>query len=120
MAVVQRDPNPGGEADSGHDDTAAGNGRWERGISNSFKFDNGMTVAIKGNMTTAFGGGAIYHLGNVLILAGIGLAGMCTALPAAPIKKGMHSGWKGHFLSCGGSVCGDIANRAGAEVFMSF
>jgi len=153
------------------------------GSSSSFTFEDGMTVASKRNMATAFGGGAIYSVGNVMIMAGVALAGMSTALPvaagialltgvaaaaiggapsngllvyggagaalaaliaaaraqkesalAAPVKKGMHPGWKGFILSCVGGVFtgvslpivessrgGDTGVGAyGAVVFMAF
>lgn len=125
---------------------------------NNFTFEDNLTVAAKRNMATAFGGGAIYCLGNIMILAGVVLAGMSTALPvgaamglltgvawaaigggpanaglvyggagaalaaviaaaraqsaaaaAAPVKKGMHPGWKGLILSCLGGVIIGIA-----------
>lgn len=126
------------------------------GTANNFTFDDTLTVASRRNMATALGGGAIYCLGNLLVLAGVVLAGMSTALPvgaamalllgvgvaamdgapanpgmvyggagaalasllaaamaqkaaalAAPVKKGMHPGWKGFILSCvGGLIIG--------------
>lgn len=153
------------------------------GTTNTFTFEDNLTVASKRNMATAFGGGLIYCLANIMILAGIALAGMSTALPvaaamgilsgvaaaligggpaltgimywgagaalaavavaalaqkvaeaAAPVKKGMHPGWKGFILSCiGGALAGislpvvessrvgDIGLGAyGAAVFMAF
>jgi glucose uptake protein len=152
------------------------------GTGNSFTFEDNVTVASKRNMATAFGGGVIYCLGNIMLLAGVTLAGMSTALPlgaamglltgvawtaigggpampemvyggagaalaavlmaalaqkaaeaAAPVKKGMHPGWKGFILSCIGGVIlgislpvvessrvGDIGLGAyGAAVFMT-
>lgn len=126
------------------------------GTSNTFTFDDTLTVASKRNIASALAGGAIYCLGNLLVLAGVVLAGMSTALPvsaamgllvavavaamggaaaspgmvyggagaalaallaaataqkaaalAAPVKKGMHPGWKGFILSCvGGLIIG--------------
>ena len=153
------------------------------GSSNSFTFEDGMTVASKRSMATAFGGGAIFCLGNVMMLAGIALAGMSTALPvaagialvtavagaaiggaptngvlvyagagaalaaliaatmaqkeaafAAPVKRGMHPGWKGFILSSVGGVFVGISlpvvessrgseigvGAYGAVVFMAF
>jgi glucose uptake protein len=153
------------------------------GSANSFTFDDILTVASKRNMATAASGGAVYCLGNLMILAGVVLAGMSTALPvgsamglftavawaamnrlapanpgmvyggagvalvgvlaaamaqreaalAAPVKKGMHAGWKGFILSCVGGIIvgiglpiiessrhGDIGVGAyGAVVFMT-
>lgn len=128
------------------------------GSSNSFTFEDTLTVASKRNLGTAFGGGIIYCLGNIMVLAGVVLAGMSTALPvgaamgllaavamaamhrapatpglvyggigvalvavlaaamaqnaaalAAPVKKGMHPGWKGFILSCVGGLIAGIA-----------
>jgi glucose uptake protein len=51
------------------------------GSSNSFTFEDMLTVASKRNMAIALGGGVIYCLGNIMVLAGVVLAGMSTALP---------------------------------------
>ena len=53
------------------------------GSANSFTFEEILMVSSKKNMATAFGGGAIYCLGNLMILAGVALSGMSTALPVA-------------------------------------
>jgi len=126
------------------------------GSSNTFTFDDTLTVASKRNMAFAAGGGVVYCLGNLMVFAGVVLAGLSTAVPvgasmgliagvltvalnrgtaspgmtyggvalalaaviaaafaqkqaaaAAPVKKGMHPGWKGFVLSCaGGPIAG--------------
>lgn len=53
------------------------------GASNTFTFEDNMTVGSKRNMATAFAGGVIFCLGNVMTLAGAVVAGMSTALPVA-------------------------------------
>ncbi|MFN0102111.1 MAG: hypothetical protein ACKV2U_08475 [Bryobacteraceae bacterium] len=53
------------------------------GSSSSFTFEDSLTVASKRSMAVAMGGGAIFGLGNTMILAGVVLAGMSTALPVA-------------------------------------
>jgi len=53
------------------------------GSTNNFTFDETLTVASKRNMATAFAGGAIYCIGNMMVFAAIVLAGMSTALPVA-------------------------------------
>lgn len=127
-------------------------GNWGGG--NNFTFDDILTVAGKRNMATAAGSGVVYCLGNIMVLAGVALAGMSSALPvgmamtlliavlleaafgtgmtnsglayggaglailvlgvaalaqkaaaaAAPVKKGMHPGWKGFILSLVGGL----------------
>ena len=52
------------------------------GSGNSFTFDDNMVVASKRAIATGVGAGLLVCLGNMLILAGISLAGMSTALPA--------------------------------------
>jgi glucose uptake protein len=49
----------------------------------TFAFDDILTVASKRNMVTAAAAGAIYCLGNLLVLAGASVAGISSALPAA-------------------------------------
>jgi glucose uptake protein len=123
------------------------------GSGNTFTFDDNMVVASKRAMALAVGGGLLICVGNLMMLAGIVLAGMSTALPAgagmalaaavglqmltgktgnpglagggagaaalavlvmglaqnaaaaaAPVKKGMHPGWKGFVLSLVGGL----------------
>ncbi len=49
----------------------------------TFTFDDTLTVASKRNMAIAAAGGALYCLGNLLLLAGSSVAGFSSALPAA-------------------------------------
>lgn len=134
-------------------------GNWGGG--NNFTFDDSLTVAGKRNMALALGGGVLYCLGNFMVLAGVALAGLSTALPvgaaitlllavgleavlggtmgnggmvyggaglavltlvlvalaqkaaaaAAPVKKGMHPGWKGLILSAVGGLFFAVALR---------
>ncbi|MBI2687014.1 MAG: hypothetical protein HYX27_11920 [Acidobacteria bacterium] len=53
------------------------------GSSSSFTFDDILTVASKRNMAAAVAAGTIFCLGNMMIMAGVTLAGMSTAIPAA-------------------------------------
>lgn len=52
------------------------------GSADTFTFLDLMTVAGKRNMATAAGGGVLFGIGNLIVLAGVTLGGMSTALPA--------------------------------------
>jgi glucose uptake protein len=86
------------------------------GNSNSFTFEDILTVASKRNMAVAFGGGAIYCLGNVMILAGVVLAGMSTALPVAAGMGLLMGVAFGGAPSNGGLVYGGAGAALGAVV----
>lgn len=53
------------------------------GSGNSFTFDDNLTIAGRRALATAAAAGVLYCLGNLLTLAGLTIAGMSTALPAA-------------------------------------
>jgi glucose uptake protein len=55
------------------------------GSGNTFTFEENMVVASKRAMAMAAGGGLLICLGNMMILAGISLAGMSTALPTGAV-----------------------------------
>lgn len=52
------------------------------GTADAFTFEDVLTVAGKRNMLTAAGGGVLIGIGTLMVLAGVALAGMSTALPA--------------------------------------
>ena len=53
------------------------------GTSASFTFEDSLTVGSKRNMALAIGAGIVYFIGHMMILAGLALAGMSTAMPVA-------------------------------------
>lgn len=53
------------------------------GSSNTFTFEDNLTIAGKRNIGTAIAAGVLFALGHLLTLAGIVLAGMSTAMPVA-------------------------------------
>jgi glucose uptake protein len=55
------------------------------GSSNSFTFEDNLTVASKRSMALALGSGALFGLGQIMVLSGVALAGMSTALPVAAV-----------------------------------
>lgn len=53
------------------------------GSSNTFTFEDNLTVASKRNMAMAVGAGIIFCLGNLMTMASVALSGLSTALPAS-------------------------------------
>jgi glucose uptake protein len=66
------------------------------GSADAFTFEDVLTVAGKRNMLTATGGGVLVGIGNLMVLAGVALAGMSTALPAgAAVALLVAVAWQG-------------------------
>lgn len=53
------------------------------GSSNTFTFEDNLTVGSKRNMAAALGGGALYGIGQMMIFSAVALAGMGAAIPLA-------------------------------------